>query len=265
MNIIVCVKCVPLGCLEKAGNEKGLEREKTTQALNPYDLYALEAALEIRDKTKEETKVTVLSMGPATVNEVLKQIYYMGVDRVILLSDKVFSGADTLATSYTLQKAIETIGNFDLILCGQQSADGDTGQVGPMLANNLHIPFLTQIHHILEVKSDFILCDRTSDYECQTVKLPLPALICAKNRMNNPRTANLRSYFKYKNHEIETWNLKSINAEQKRCGQSGSATQVVEVYKPPSRQNCEFITGNETEVIDKIIKVIVQKGLLLGS
>lgn len=262
MNIIVCIKYVPLICSEKAKSGSILDREKTTQVINPYDLYALEAALEIRDRLGGKAYITTLSMGPITIEDNLRQMYYLGVDQVILLSDKTFAGADTLATGYTLQKAVEKIEKFDLIICGQQSADGDTGQVGPILAGNLQIPFITQVQQILEIKSDFMLCERVSDYEYQTVKIPVPALICVKNLMNNPRSANLRDYFKKKNREVVIWNIESINADEKKCGHVGSATKVMEILRPEINQECEFIDCKGDNSVEKLLKIIVQKGLM---
>lgn len=166
---------------------------RTKQIINPYDLYALEAALEIRDRLHESVHITILSMGPAAAEEVLKPNFYLGAERIVLLSDKIFAGSDTLATSYILQKAVEKAGTFDLILCGQQSADGDTGQVGPMLAGNLKIPFLSQVVGLTDITMGFLTCERTTDYESQVVRIPMPALICIKNLANSPRSGNIGS------------------------------------------------------------------------
>lgn len=262
MNIIVCVKCVPSSCSGSQQRESGLEREKTMQILNPYDLYALEAALEIRDRLKDNVHITVLSMGPVSVREVLKPIFYLGVERMILLSDKAFAGSDTLATAYALQKAVEKSGEFDLIICGQQSADGDTGQVGPMLAGNLNIPFLTQVMKITDITPVSLTSTRNTDYETQVIKIPMPALLCIRNLANHPRSGNLKDYYKNKSREVELWDRETIGADGKKCGQTGSATKVLEIMKPPVKQNCEFIEGNTDAAADKLMDIFTQKGFV---
>lgn len=261
MNIIVCVKCVPPLCSGDQRKTCGLEREKSKQIINPYDLYALEAALEIRDRLHESVHITILSMGPAAAEEVLKPNFYLGAEHIVLLSDKIFAGSDTLATSYILQKAVEKAGTFDLILCGQQSADGDTGQVGPMLAGNLKIPFLSQVVGLTDITMGFLTCERTTDYESQVVRIPMPALICIKNLANSPRSGNLQDYYKNKNREVEKWDRETIGADEKRCGQAGSATKVIEIFKPPVNQKCEFLAGTTEKVTDRLMEIYRQKAL----
>ncbi len=238
---IVCVKQVPdtariTGDAMKADGT--VNRAALPAVFNPEDLNALEEALKIKDLFGGH--ITVITMGPPKAIEVLKDCLYRGADDVILLSDRQFAGADTLATSYALKCAIEKIGNYDLILCGRQAIDGDTAQVGPQIAEKLKINQLTCVSKILEISPESIIVRRTLDGGYETVKSPLPVLITVTSTANDPRPPSVKKIMIYKNIEclkdesyeetfiqdhapdvlshIKEWDVASVNANPKNCG-----------------------------------------------
>jgi hypothetical protein len=169
VKVIVCVKQVPDMTEAKMDREaKTIIREGVSSIINPYDIHAVEEGLRIREK--KGGSVIALSMGIPSVVEMLKQIIAMGVDEGVLLTDKAFAGSDTLATSYTLSKAIEKINDFDIILCGKQTVDGDTAQVGPGLAEKLGIPHITNVVDIREIEENYIECKRTVENGWEVIK-----------------------------------------------------------------------------------------------
>ncbi|HHY24474.1 MAG TPA: electron transfer flavoprotein subunit beta/FixA family protein, partial [Clostridiaceae bacterium] len=157
MNIIVCIKQVPATTEVKINKETNtIVREGVESIINPFDMYAIEEGLRLKDKFGG--KVTVLSMGIPSVAEMMKEAIALGVDDAVLLSDRAFAGSDTLATSYTLSMGIKHIKDYDLIICGKQATDGDTAQVGPSLAEKLGIPHTTYVRKIEEIKDGYLTC-----------------------------------------------------------------------------------------------------------
>jgi len=191
MNIVVCVKQVP-DTLEVSVNAETntLIREGIDGVINPFDLYAVEEALRLKEQYGGV--VTVLSMGPAQVIETLRQAMCLGAERGILLSDIGFAGADTLATSYTLARAVKKIGHFDLIICGRQAVDGDTAHVGPSLAEKLGVAHISCVIKINEVTNEYMITERMTVAAIEKVKLLLPGLITVTKGINEPRLPSLR-------------------------------------------------------------------------
>jgi len=265
MKIIVCVKCVPSNAVYSQNKEPALlDRIKIPAQINPFDYYAIEEALKIKDKFTGST-VTIICMGPITNEEALRQGYHLGVDEVILLTDQCFVGSDTLATSYVLKKGIEKLGQFDLILCGQQSVDGDTGQVGPMLAVNLEIPFLSNISNIEAIHKQELICTSKTDYGIQKAVIQFPAVLTVQKGMNQPRTPSLRAYARNKNKSVRRWDIEYINAKRERCGILGSATQVLKIHKVEYLNHCEFIEGEEQQIADTLRRKLVREGVDLAD
>lgn len=211
MKAVVCVKTI--------NNE-----------INPFDESALECALSI-----ENAEITVISMGKLSTVNILKGLTRLGVKRVILLTDHVFAGADTLATSYVLSLAVQKL-NPDLIICGRQSVDGDTAQVGPCLAQMLNIPQITNVLKIRAIDSK-ISC--TSRVGAESVKLP--ALITVE-RVNTLRFPSIRAI----TGEVEVWNARDLGADIHKCGLKGSPTKVLRTYECNTGQRkCKFIRSSE--------------------
>jgi electron transfer flavoprotein beta subunit len=186
LDIKVLIKQVPNTAEVKIDPHTGtLMREGVWRALsNPDDLHAVEAALRLRDA--HGGKVTAISMGPPQAVDVLREALGMGVDECVLLTDRAFAGADTLATSYTLGKCIRRLGRFDLVIAGHQAIDGDTAQIGPQVAEFLDIPQIMRAV-TLEIKGDEILAERTAEEGAEVVRCTLPALITVTKETNDPR------------------------------------------------------------------------------
>lgn len=260
-NMVVLVKQVPdthniTGDVMKPDGT--INRSALPAICNPEDLNALEMALQVREQYGGQ--VTVLTMGPPTAAEVLRQALYRGADRVILLTDRRFAGADTLATSYTLTRAIQKLGHFDLIFCGRQAIDGDTAQVGPQTAEKLGVPQITYARQIASLEGDQIVVERALDRGSEWVKCRLPCLLTVVSSANTPRPPSARRRIEYKlaatpleyaallekwpefgseqaldeylaarNLKIPVWTADTIEAEPNRIGLAGSPTQVYKV------------------------------------
>ena len=186
MKILVCMKQVPAGTKVDIDPETGaMKRLSGETRTNPYDLFALEAALQLREKVGGS--VTVLTMGPPQTEEMMRDAYTMGADDAVILSDRKFAGADVLATSYALSQGITAIGDIDLIICGKQTTDGDTAQVGPAIAEHLGIPHAAWVSEIVDADSESIQVKQDLVSVSQTSKIPYPCLITVDKDMCVPR------------------------------------------------------------------------------
>jgi len=242
MNIVVCLKQVPGTTEVKIDpNTNTLIRQGIKAIVNPFDSYALEEG--VRLKEKFGGKVTVISMGPPQAADMLKEAISVGADEAILLSDMAFAGSDTLATAATLGKAAEKIKTYDLIICGRQTIDGDTGQVGPELAENLGIPFIAYVSKIEEIANGKMRVQRAVEDGYETIESPLPAVITVAKEINVPRMPSLRGLSKSRSAQIPVWTANDIAADKATIGQAGSGTWVVKVFYPQRIQHAEMIKG----------------------
>jgi len=250
LDIIVCIKQVPETTDVKINPETGtLIREGVAAIVNPFDEYAIEEGLRLKEKFGG--KVTVISMGPPQAEEALKQAIAMGADEAILLSDRAFAGADTLATSYTLSEAIKKIGHFDLIICGREAMDGATGQVGPGIASRLGISQLTYVFKIREIdlEKGTITVERLVEEGREVVTAPLPALLTVVKDINQPRYPTFMGIRRAARMKIPVWTAKDLEgADPRNFGLDGSATRVVKVFTPPPREGeAEIIEADTPE------------------
>ncbi len=253
MEIIVCIKQVPdTADIKIDPKTNTLIREGVPSIINPFDTYAIEEG--VRLKEKYQGKVTVISMGPPQVEDALREAISLGVDEGVLLSDRAFAGADTLATSYTLAEGIKKIGKFDLIICGKQAMDGDTAQVGPGIAEKLNIPHVTYVKKIEEIKDDYVQVERLMEEGYEVIRMPLPALITVVKEINEPRMPSLKGKLKAKNAQIITWSAKDLEAEEDRIGLQGSPTQVIKIFTPQPRGKGETIEGTPPEQAAKLVE-----------
>jgi len=251
LNIIVCVKQVPATNEVKMNKETNtIIREGVEAIINPFDTYAIEEGLRIREK--QSGKVTVLSMGIPSVAELLKETIALGVDDAVLLSDRAFAGADSLATSYALSMGIRKTGDFDLVICGKQATDGDTAQVGPSLAEKLGIPHTTYVRKIEEIKEGYIRCQRLTEDGYEVVEMPLPAVITVVKEINEPRLPSIKGMMKAKKAVIPVWTADDINADKALCGLKGSPTQVVKTFVPVHDIQSEMMEGKPEEQAKKL-------------
>lgn len=253
MKVIVCIKQVPDTTEVKINPETGtLVREGVPSIINPFDLYALEEGIRIREKSGGT--VTALSMGPSQARDALRDAVAMGADDAVLLSDKRFAGADTLATAYTLAKAIEKLGRADLIICGKQAIDGDTAQVGPGIAEELDIPHVAYVKKVVEIGDGKIRVERMVEGGVEVIESTLPILLTVMKDINQPRLPTLKGIMRAKRTEIKTWTLEDIGADENRVGLKGSPTEVIRVFAPELRMQGEIIEGTAEDQVEVIMK-----------
>ena len=269
MNVAVLIKQVPETSDVKINRETNtLMREGVASIINPFDMYAIEEALRIREQ--HGGKVTVITMGPPQAEEALRQALALGADEAVLLSDRAFAGADTLATSYTLAKAIEKLGGFDLVICGKQAADGDTAQVGPEVAENLDLPHVTYVRKIEEISlgspdSDgggsrgapgFIRVQRMTEEGYEVIESPLPTLITVVKEINEPRMPSIKGMLRAKKAAITLWTARDLGVDASRVGLAGSPTRVIRGFTPEQRRRGEIIEG---ATVQEKVRTLVAK------
>ena len=226
MNIIVCIKQVPSTTAVMLDEKTGtLKREGVESIINPFDEYAIEEAVRIKEKTAG--KVTVLTMGPLQAETALREALSHGCDSAILISDRKFAGSDTLATSYTLSLAITKIGIPDLIICGKQATDGDTAQVGPGIAEHLDIPHVAYVGRIEEITGNKIKVLRMMEDGYDVLEMSLPALITVTKEINTPRLPSLKGMMFSKKATVPCWSANDISADEKRIGLDGSQPKLM--------------------------------------
>jgi len=252
MKILVCVKQVPdAKDVRLDPKTNTLAREGVESIMNPYDRHALEEAVAIKEL--RGGAVTVVTMGPPQAEAVLREAIACGADEGVLVSDRAFAGADTWATSYTLAKTVETLGGFDLILCGKQAIDGDTAQVGPGLARRLHLPFAACVQKTRKVTGVAIEVERMMDDGFDVLRLPLPALMTVVKDINEPRVASLKGKMKAKKAEILQFSAADIGADPQCIGLAGSPTRVVRVFSPEPRGDRKIFSGSVVEQVDQLV------------
>jgi len=262
MKIIVCIKQVPDPEEAKMNEDSGtVVREGVSLIVNPFDLYAVEEALRIKEKV--ESEVITISMGPPQTIDALKETIAMGADKAHLISDKAFAGADTLATSYTLSQTIKKIGDYNLIICGKQAIDGDTAQTGPGIAAHLNLPQITFVRKIEEIKEDYIRAERLTEDGYQVIESPLPALITVVKEINEPRLPTLKGKLRAKKVEIPVFTPDDIGVNKKNIGLDGSPTQVVEIFTPKIEKQTKIFTAEEAgSFFNEIKKAMKKKSII---
>lgn len=261
MHAIVCVKQVPDTSDVKINRETNtLVREGVESIINPFDTYAIEEA--IRLKEAHGGKVTVISMGPPQAMEALKEAVAMGCDEALLLSDRAFAGADTWATAYTLAKAIERVGDADIIFCGKQAIDGDTGQVGPGIARQLGITQLTYVFNIrmIDIESQVLEVERLLEEGREIASSSLPAVVTVVKDINQPRYPTFKGLRRATRMEIPTWGAADLEGiDDKQIGLAGSPTQVVRIFTPSPRPGkadmieADTVVQAANELADKLL------------
>lgn len=252
MDILVCIKQVPGTAKVEVDSITGvLKRDGIDSKMNPYDLYALETALKIKEHTGGVIKV--ISMGPPQAKEVIKEAFTMGADEGMLLSDRKFAGADVLATSYTLSQGVRKMGNVDLIICGKQTTDGDTAQVGPEMAECLGIPHVANVRKIVDLKEKSIIVEMDMPNTIEIAEIKFPCLITVEKDIFQPRLPSYRRKLQTKDKEIEMVGFKDFDDQnEKRYGLNGSPTQVERIFPPAVNTDREMWNGNSEELTNKI-------------
>jgi electron transfer flavoprotein beta subunit len=261
VKILVCIKQVPDTTEVEIDSETGtLKREGLAAVINPLDMYALEEG--IRLKEKYGGKVTVLSMGPLQAEKALRDALALGCDEAVLLSDKVFAGADTWATAYTLACGIKQIGVYDLIICGVKTTDGDTAQVGPELAEVLGGPHVCYVRNIVSVNGDSIIVERSMETLYEEIESPLPCLITVTKEINVPRLPSFRRKMQARRMPITVWSSQDLEGEKGNFGLEGSPTRVIKVFPPPPRSGGELLVGDPKTQAQVLITRLKQRRII---
>ena len=246
MNIIICIKQVPDTNDVKIDPKTGtLIREGVPSILNPDDRHAIEEALRLKEK--HGGKITAISMGPPQAKTALREVFAMGVDEAILLSDRSFAGADTWATANTLAAAIKKLGQYDIIFCGRQAIDGDTAQIGPQLAENLKVPQITYVRKV-EEKDEKLLIERALEDGYMKLEVGKPVLLTAIKELNEPRYPTMSGIVKaHRELEVKVWTAQDMGVDVNTVGLTGSPTQVKRTFTPEPRGKVEIMEGGSTK------------------
>lgn len=265
LKIVVSIKQVPeTAQVDINPQTNTLVREGVTSIINPFDMYALEEGLRIAENYGG--MVSAVSMGPPQVAEALREAIAMGVDRACLLSDQAFAGADTLATAYTLASGIRKLGGADIILLGRQAIDGDTGQVGPGIAENLGIPHVTDVRRIESIDPDGgIIVERMLEEGFLRIRSSLPVLLTVVKDINEPRLPSLKGKIKAKKEKIPVLGMKDLELDPERVGLVGSPTQVIRIFTPTKLSGGKIFTCDAAQAVSDLIAEIEKAGLSISD
>lgn len=263
-KIVVCVKAVPDP--EEADGiridpvTRTLKRHDIELVINPLDKNALEAALELKERY--DTHITVLSMGPPPAGKIVRECLALGADLGILLTDRAFAGADTFATAYTLAEAIKKLGPVDVVLCGMASSDGSTEWVGPEIGTLLRIPVVTMVREIIETNRESWVVKASLENGYRLVEVKLPAAFTTTRDLNTPRSLSFSGIIKARKKEISVWGKNELGVLDDSVGLKGSPTIVSNMTTKDIHRNVEIITGTREEKAERLVRKLVEAGVL---
>jgi len=252
MEILVCIKQVP-GTTQVEVDEKTgvLKRDGVASKLNPYDLYAIETALQL--KAVYGATINVLSMGPPQAEAVIREAFMMGADKGALLSDRKFAGADVLATAFTLAQGIKKVCSPDIIICGKMTTDGDTAQVGPEIAEFLGIPHVANVCKIRGAKKESITLEMDMPHSVEVAEVLFPCLITVEKGIYQPRLPSFKRKLSTKDFEVPYYGLIDLDdQDEMKYGLNGSPTQVKRIFPPESNTTQEYWDGNPEDITEKL-------------
>jgi electron transfer flavoprotein beta subunit len=264
LHIVACIKQVPDTKIIKMNPKTNTMDRKTAPAiLNPYDAHAVEEAIRLREKYGG--KVSVLTMGPPPAVKAIKKCIEIGADEGYLITDRRFAGADTLATSYALTKALQKISKsspVDLVICGKMTIDGDTGQVGPGIARRLDIPPLTSVNKVVEINKDegYAVVHRKLEEGYEVVQSTLPCLFSVEKSINEVPYSPFPNMLKAAKYKPIIWSVDELeDVDVKQLGLKGSPTIVSKVWAPPKPEGGTIIEGTPHEKVEQLLSVILEK------
>jgi electron transfer flavoprotein beta subunit len=249
MKIIVCVKQVidpeapPSSFKIDAANNKA-EMQGAPPVLDPYGEYALEASLKIKDSG--DSKITVISMGNNLLREVVKKSLAMGTDELILLEDEAYTGGDSWSTAYALAMAIKKVGEYDLILCGREASDSNSGQTGAGIAEILGIPCVTLAKKI-DITNGTARIEKATSDGYEVIETSLPLVITVSNEIGEPRYPTIKGIMAAKKIEPIIWKPADIGTEPSQLGATGQRSKIQKLYQPVHEGKCEFVEGDNPE------------------
>jgi electron transfer flavoprotein beta subunit len=254
---VVCIKQVPETTEVEFDPDTGtLKREGIAAVVNPFDEYAVEEGLRLKERFGGIVKV--LTMGPPQAESALRDTLALGCDEAWLATDRAFAGADTWATSYTLGLCIGKLAPYDIVICGFKTTDGDTGQVGPELGHQLGAPHVCYVNKILDVSGGRIKLTRMLDDGVETLEVPLPIVITVTKEINQPRLATLRGRLKAKKMEIKQITSSDIEVDPSNLGLEGSPTRVVKIFTPTPPVSGEVFEGSPEELAERILEKLIE-------
>lgn len=260
MNIIVCIKQVPDTTEIKLDPIKGtLIRDGVKSIMNPDDKGGLEIALQLKDKFG--AKITVITMGPPQADDILREAFAMGVDRAILLTDRKFAGADTLATSNALAAALRNL-EFDLIICGRQAIDGDTAQVGPQIAEHLDIPQVSYVENVDFDGNKTLKIRKQTEEGYQILQVDTPCLLTVLASANKARYMSVSGIVEAYNREVEIWTVNNIIVDESKLGLNGSPTRVRKSFTKGVKETGQVYEVTTSEAVDIIITKLKEKFII---
>lgn len=261
MRTVVCLKHVPKNNNNIKSASGIINRGEVSGMINPYDKIAIEFALKY---TGDKDELIALSMGPPEAEQSLREAIAYGADRGVLLSDKNFAEADTLATSYVLSKGIQKIGEVDLIICGERTIDSDTGHVGPQLAELLDVPLLTYVT-TFEIQDNIVIAERICDNLQQTLNADIPALLTINHKLTENIYPSMAAILKaHSQGDVSIWNAEDIDADFNKIGRNGSATYVNRVFTPEKDRIATMIKDSSAEnAVNELLKLLIEKKILL--
>lgn len=249
MNIIVCIKQIldpempPAKFRLDSESKRVVPPEGIPPVINPYDEQAVELA--IRLKEKHEGKITVLSLGSDAASSIVKHALAMGGDEGFVLADKAFDGSDSFSTAYILTKAIQKVGDYDLVLCGRQAADWDEGVVGSIIAESLGLPLVTLAKEI-DVADGELKVKRVTLDGYQVFAVPTPALVTVSNEVGQPRLPSGWGIISAARQQIPVWNAGDIDADPSQVGAGASRRKLTKLFIPARERKCEIVEGEDT-------------------
>lgn len=257
VKIVVLIKQVPDTTEVRIDRETNtLVREGVPSIINPFDMYAIEEALRVREALGDGS-VTVMSMGPPQVEESLREAIALGADEAVLLSDRAFAGSDTWSTSYTLAAGIRKLSGFDIVLCGKQAIDGDTAQVGPGVARLLGVPQVTYVRRLTIGTGGEATAERMMEDGYDVIRVPLPALFTVVKEINEPRLPSLKGKMKAKKADITVWGFDDLDLDPNEIGLDGSPTRVIRIFAPEPRESGEIFEGEAEDTVEALADALV--------
>ncbi|MCF6137448.1 electron transfer flavoprotein subunit beta/FixA family protein [Pseudalkalibacillus berkeleyi] len=264
LHIVACIKQVPDTKIIKMNPKTNtMDRASAPAILNPYDAHAVEEA--VRIKNRYGGTVSVLTMGPPPAVKAIKKCIEIGADEGYMISDRKFAGADTLATSYALTKAIDKIAKIqpvDLIICGKMTIDGDTGQVGPGIARRLDIPPLTSVKKVEEVNKDqgYVVVHRKIEDGHEVIQSSLPCLMSVEKEINEVPYSSFPNMLNAARYQPVIWSVDDLeDIDIKQLGLKGSPTIVAKVWAPPKPEGGTMFEGNPKEQVEQLLSVVLEK------
>lgn len=270
LHIVTCIKQVPDTKVAKMNPKTNtMDRASAPAILNPYDTHAVEEAVRLRNRYGGT--VSVLTMGPPPAVKAIRKCIEIGADEGYMISDRAFAGADTLATSYALTKALEKITKIkpiDLIICGKMTIDGDTGQVGPGIARRLDIPPLTSVKKVVEINKGegYAIVHRKLEDGYEVIKSTIPCLLSVEKDINEVPYASMPNVLKAARYQPHIWSVNDLeDIDRKQLGLKGSPTIVSRVWAPPKPEAGTMLDGSPAEQVEQLLNIVLEKKELFAG